>query len=191
MGRGVISHKDFVRDLKRGGVGEEIVQEFVRREFKINIKQVGGSNRHWDFELLSADVSAKGKKFTKKDEKKLITSFKKKFGETLEVKYDEAAAKYKRFFVELLFDIDRGVAGAATKCKADIVVWVVPDRKGWYKLYFFKRPEFLSWVVIYSLENKDTKLKTPGISPKARGMAIPIEDLKESFAFIGEYEFKF
>lgn len=176
-----IKHQDFVRDLKRGEVGEEVVEDFIKKEFDIELKRVSTTNRHWDFEITA-----------KKKGPKKIRDFIKKYGNTIEVKYDEAAAKYKRFFIELMFDVDKGVAGAATNCKSDIVVWVIPDGKRKYKLYFFHRPEFLSWLILYILEQtRKPELKTPGISPKARGLPVSIEEAVKGFSFIQSFDFQY
>jgi hypothetical protein len=184
---GVISHSDFRRDLKRGVVGEEVVEEFIKKEFGVALKQSVGANKFWDFEVIDGILAPKKSKRGKDKTK----DFKSIFGSTIEVKYDEAAARYGRFFIELMFDVDSGKAGAATACKADTVVWVIPSGKGKYQLYFFRRPEFLSWLILYILDTKGLKLKTPGISPKARGLPVSIQDAIDGFAFIEQYEFKF
>jgi len=183
----VISHRDFRRDLKRGDVGEEVVEEFIKKEFGVSLKQSVGANKFWDFEVV--DILPAPKKSKRGQDQ--TKQFRDTFGSTIEVKYDEAAARYERFFVELMFDVDAGKAGAATACKADTVVWVIPAGKGKYNLYFFRRPEFLSWLILYILDTKGLKLRTPGISPKARGLPVSIQDAIDSFAFIEQYQFKF
>ena len=189
MSKRVISHRDFVRDLDRGAVGEDVAEEFFKREYNVLLTNVSGSNRHWDFEVLDLVEDVKNQRKVVKD--KLLKKFKKSFGTTIEVKYDEAAARYGNFFIELLFDIENDTAGAITTCKADLIVWVVPAKKGWYKLYLCKRAEFISWLIMYVLTNKDkVKLKVPGISPRARGIPIPIKDIKESYGFLGDFDFR-
>jgi hypothetical protein len=186
----VISHRDFIRDLGRGAVGEDVAAEFFRREFQVILKSVGETNRSWDFELEDIEPEALANKAANK--KKLLSKFKKNLGETIEVKYDEAAAKYDNFFIEILFDVEAGKAGSITNCKADLLVWVVPKRRGNYKIYLFKRSEFIAWVLLYALENrKKLQLKSPAISPRARGIVIPVKDAADSFACLGDFDFKF
>jgi hypothetical protein len=185
----VISHKDFVRDLARGSIGEDIAEVFFEREFDIRVENKSIRNPDWDLIVVgvSDDLIKKPKRFKERHVKK----FKKKFGETVEVKFDEAASRHKNLFVEVLFDADRGVAGTTTKCKADLLAWVVPTGRRKFKVYLLKRPEFLAWLMLYFLENKKKlKLKVPGISPKARGVPVPIKDIVDSFACLGEYTFK-
>ena len=108
---------------------------------------------------------------------------------SVEVKYDEAAARYKNIFVELFFDITTGVPGTVFKCTADIIAWVIPARSKRYKIYLLKRPAFLAWLFEYLYTNRGIKLKTPGISPLARGIAVPISEVEESFACLGSFDF--
>lgn len=190
MGKGVIRHSDFVRDMDRGAIGEDVAEEFFRKEYNVILKNVSKDCRYWDFEVDKIDESVS--KYKKAAKTKLLKKFKKTFGETIEVKYDEAAARYKNFFIEIMFDEERDVAGTTTNCKADTIVWVIPQRKGRYKLFIFKRSEFVAWLIMYVLNNKKKiKLKTPSISPRARGIAIPIKEMVKSFGFLGDYNFKF
>jgi len=186
----VIKHRDFVRDLDRGAVGEDVIEEFFKKEYNVILKSVSDKNRYWDFEVVGLDETVS--KYKKATKTKLLKKFKKNFGTTIEVKFDEAAEKYKRFFIELLFDVEKDVAGAIANCKSDLITWVVPQRKGRYKVYLFKRAELISWLIIYALESgSKMKLRTPGISPRARGIAIPITDITKAYGFLGEFNFKF
>jgi hypothetical protein len=190
MAKRVISHKDFVRDLGRGAVGEDVVEEFFKKEFQVVLKNTGAHTKGWDFELDGVVETAA--KLPKVDEKKLLAKFKKHLGETIEVKYDEAAAKYGNFFIEFLFDEETGKAGAIPNCKADLIVWVVPSKKGKFKVYLFKRAELLAWLFVYVLERqKKLEVKSPAISPRAKGIVIPIKDAIEGFSCLGEFTFKF
>src|SRR3989304_466568 len=111
----VISHRDFVRDLDRGAIGEDVAEEFFRREYNIILKNVSSNNRFWDFEVASLDdKTTKSRKVVKE---KLLKKFKKDFGATIEVKYDEAAAKYDNFFIEIMFDVENDVAGTIPNFK--------------------------------------------------------------------------
>jgi hypothetical protein len=191
----VISHYDFVRDLRRGARGEDIVEDFFKEKFGIIAENV--SERNPDFDLCITElVPSKTKKTPAADKKALKRIFKDAFGisrrdfVTVEVKYDEAAARYKNFFIEMFFDHPAGNPGTTFKCKADLIVWVVPMR-GKSKVYIFKRPEFIAWVFDYVISNpKRIKYKTPGISPYARGVPIPIKDVADSYACLGVFEYK-
>ncbi len=193
--KGVISHYDFVRDLARGAVGEDLIVEFFKDEFGLCAENVSTRNPDFDLIVEKLDPSLSKKKNVVAD-----ALFKKILREaldcprrdfvTIEVKLDAAAAKYKNFFVEVFFDISTGSPGNVFKCKADIIAWVVPGAKGKYKIFLLKRPEFLAWFFDYVFSRK-IKLKTPAISPQARGVAIPIADVKESFACIGEFDYSF
>lgn len=194
--RKVISHHDFVRDLARGAVGEDIVVDFFKEEFGLLAENV--STRNSDYDLIIQQVVkplTKGRNVVPDELLKKIfreaLSSPRREELTVEVKLDQAAAKYKNFFIELTFDVNTGSPGALFKCKADIIAWVVPYKRGKYKIYLFKRPELLTWMFDYVFSNKKLQLKTPGISPFARGMAVPIEELEESFACIGCFDFKF
>jgi hypothetical protein len=189
----VISHHDFVRDLRRGARGEEVVEDFFSKEFGLIAENV--SDRNPDFDLIIADLT-KQKRTKAASKKALKRIFKDAFGitrrddVTVEVKYDEAAARYKNFFIEMFFDHRSGSPGTTFKCKADLIAWVVP-RRGRSQIYLFKRPEFLAWIVDYIVSSsKKVKYKTPGISPYARGVPIPIKEVSKSYACLGVFEFK-
>ena len=189
----VISHYDFVRDLRRGHKGEEIVEDFFKKEFGLIAENV--SERNPDFDLNISQL-VKPKRTDAASLKALKRVFKDAFGIsrrdhiTIEVKYDEAAARYKNFFIEMFFDYRDGNPGTTFKCKADLTVWVVPLR-GKNKVYIFKRPEFLAYLMDHIMTStKKLKYKTPGISPYARGVPIPIKDVAESYACLGVFEFK-
>lgn len=191
----VISHHDFVRDLRRGHKGEEIVEDFFKEEFGLIAENV--SNRNPDFDLcISELIPSKQKKTEAASKKALKRIFKDAFDIsrrdfiTVEVKYDEAAARYKNFFIELFFDYRTGNPGTTFKCKADLIVWVVPMR-GKSKVYVLKRPELLAFIFDYVVTApKKIKYKTPGISPYARGLPIPIKEMADSYACLGVFEFK-
>lgn len=191
----VISHYDFVRDLRRGARGEDIVEDFFKEEFGIIAENV--SDRNPDFDLCISDLVPKDTKKTPAASRKALKRiFKDAFGisrrdfVTVEVKYDEAAARYKNFFIEMFFHHEQGTPGTTFKCKADLIVWVVPLR-GKNKIYVFKRPEFLAWIMDFIISSpKRLKYKTPGISPCARGIPIPIKDVAESYACLGVFEYK-
>jgi hypothetical protein len=191
----VISHYDFVRDLRRGARGEDIVEDFFQEKFGIIAENV--SDRNPDFDLcISELVPKKAKKTPAASKKALKRIFRDAFGikrrdfVTVEVKYDEAAARYKNFFIEMFFNHDDGTPGTTFKCKADLIVWVVPLR-GKNKIYIFKRPEFLAWILDFVISSpKRLKYKTPGISPYARGIPIPIKDVASSYACLGVFEYK-
>lgn len=197
MGRSkrVISHQDFVRDLGRGALGEDIVEVFLQREFGVVAENVSQRNPDYDLKITALDPKlAKQRNVVPKTLLKKIfkDSFKcpNRNQVTVEVKYDEAASRYNNFFLEIFFDVDTGCPGTTFKCKADIVAWVVPARKR-FKIYLFKRPEFLAWLFHYMFENKKTlKYKTPNISPQARGIVVPISAAVESPACLGTFDFK-
>lgn len=191
-----INHYDFVRDLVRGQKGEEIAIQFFREELGLTCKNL--SDRNPDFDLLIDELDPKlteGKKVVPKKLLKKIFREAFKYSRrdtiTVEVKFDMAAAKYKNLFLEVLFNIEEGVPGGMFKCKADILTWIVPKAGGKsVKIYLFKRPEFLAWLFQYIFENKDVKLKTPAISPFTRGVAVPINIIKDSYACVGEFDYE-
>lgn len=191
----VISHHDFVRDLGRGALGEDIVEVFFRDEFGLLARNV--SNNNPDYDIIVDDLCPKLKKQRKVVPARLLKKiFRESFGITkkkeisVEVKFDEAAARYKNLFFEIFFDIEKGVPGTTFKCKADLVVWVIPLKRK-FKIYVFKRPELLAWLFEYMFHNKKKlKYKTPAISPYARGLAIPIKEVVAGYACVGEFEYK-
>lgn len=191
----VISHHDFVRDLQRGHRGEDIVEDFFADEFGLVAENV--SDRNPDYDLcITETLPSKKKRTDAASHKALKRILKDAFGisrrdfVTVEVKYDEAAARYKNFFIEMFFDHRTGSPGTTFKCKADLLVWVVPMRRK-SKIYVFKRPEFLAWIVDFIVSSpKRVKYKVPGISPHARGVPIPIKDVADSYACLGVFEFK-
>lgn len=190
--RKVIDHRDFVRDLGRGAHGEDIVDLFFQEEFGVEVRNVTKQKVGWDFEVDKWTKKELDK--TKAARRKKLNKFKKVFGNfktplSVEVKFDEAAARYKNIFIELLFDVKKGAAGAVMNCKADVFVWVIPDGRKKYKILLLKRPEFLAWLMGYVLEKDDIKIKTPSVSPYARGLAIPVKEIEESFSCLGVYEF--
>jgi hypothetical protein len=191
----VISHRDFVRDLARGAVGEDVVVEFFKDQFGLCAENVSTRNPDYDLIVQSLDPSLSKKRNVVSETllKKILREAldcPRRDAVTVEVKLDVAAAKYKNFFVEVFFDIATGSPGTIFKCKADVIAWVVPGKRGKYTIYLIKRPEFLAWFFEY-ISSKKVKLKTPSISPQARGVAIPISAVKNSFALIGAYEYKF
>jgi hypothetical protein len=194
MPRKVISHRDFVKDLARGAVGEEVVEKFLREEFGLIAKNV--SEKNPDFDLIIDELDPEFLESKKVVPKKLLKKiFRDAFGFdrrsllTVEVKFDAAAAKYDNFFIETTFDIDNNVPGTIFKCKADLIIWLVPKSSKQFKVYIFKRPELLSWLFQYIFVDKKIKLKVPGKSPFARGIAISIDMLKKSFACLGEFDY--
>jgi hypothetical protein len=192
----VISHYDFVRDLARGAIGEDVVVDFLKEEFGLLAENVSTRNPDYDL-VVQQIVKPLAKSRNVVPEVLLKKIFRERLDSprrdvlTIEVKLDEAAAKYKNFFIEVLFDVNTGSPGGVFKCKADIIAWVVPHKKGNYQIYLFKRPEMLTWIFDYVFSNRKLQLKTPGISPFARGIAIPIADIEDSFACIGSFNFKF
>lgn len=191
----IISHRDFVRDLGRGALGEDVVEVFFKEEFGVIAENV--SDRNPDFDLAISELDPELAKQRRVVPGKLLKKiFRDSFGYrgkervTVEVKYDEAAARYKNFFIEVFFDVDTGSPGTVFKCKADLIAWVVPAKKK-FKIYLFKRPEFLAWFFQYIFENKKKlQYKTPNISPQARGIAVPIKALASSFACLGVFDFR-
>lgn len=193
--KGPIKHRDFVRDLARGAVGEDLIVDFFKQEFGLLAENVSTRNPDYDLIIKSVDRSLLkrnviGDSLLKKIFREALDCPRREVL-TVEVKYDEAAARYKNFFVEMFFNIDTGSPGAVFKCKADIIAWVVPGKRGVYNIYLIKRAEFLAWLFEYIFTNKKIQLKTPGISPFARGIAIPISEMGKSFACIGLFKFKF
>ena len=195
MARRPISHRDFVRDLARGTEGEEIVEEFLLEEFGLVSENVSQNNP--DFDILITGVCTKWAKskgvVSKKLFKKILKDgfgFRNKNELSVEVKYDQAASRSGNIFIELFFDITEGKPGTVFKCKADIVCWVIPRARKKKSIYLFKRAEMLAWLFEYMRENK-IKLKTPGVSPYARGMAVPVKEIADGFACLGEYTFRY
>lgn len=192
----VISHRDFVRDLGRGSVGEGVAEAFFSREFGVIAENVSTRNPDHDLLIskLEPDLADRPKVVPDKLLRKIFKDsfgYIKKKSLSVEVKYDEAAARYGNLFFEIFFDIDTGNPGTTFKCKADLIVWVVPAKSRKFKIYLFKRPELLAWLFDYVFTHKKTlKYKTPGISPHARGVPVPIVDIVESSACLGEFEFK-
>lgn len=192
----VISHKDFVRDLGRGSIGEGVAEAFFSKEFGVIAKNVSERNPDYDLiiEELDPELATRPKVVPAKLLKKI---FKDSFGYTkkakisVEVKFDEAAARYGNIFIEVFFDVETGSPGTVFKCKADLIAWVIPDKRRNFRIYLFKRPELLAWVFhLVFTSKKKFEYKTPGISPHARGIAIPIEKAAESPACVGTFNFK-
>lgn len=193
--RRVISHYDFVRDLARGAVGEDVVVDFFKYQFGLRAENVSTRNPDYDLIVEEVDPALSKKRNVVADAllKKILRealSCPRRDFITVEVKLDAAAAKYKNFFIEVLFDVSTGSPGNMFKCKADIIAWVVPGKRGNYKIYLLKRPEFLAWFFDYVFSRK-IRLKTPAISPLARGVAVPISAIVNSPACIGQFDFKF
>ena len=192
----VISHRDFVRDLGRGARGEDIVEVFLQGEFGIIPDNVSERNPDYDLIIKKIDPEAfPGKKVVPK--KLLRKIFRDSFGFyrkdtlTVEVKFDEAAARYKNIFLEVYFNYEDGTPGTIFKCKADVIAWVVPAKNKKFKIHLLDRAKFLAWFHNYTLTHrKKLEYKVPGISPMARGIAVPLVEVVESVACIGVYEFK-
>lgn len=192
--RRVISHYDFVRDLGRGALGEDIAEIFLQREFGVIADNV--SERNPDFDLLINHLDPALSRKPRVVPKKLLRKiFKDSFGIvnrdeiTVEVKFDEAAARYGNLFIEVFFDIRCGSPGALFKCKADLFVWIVPAKKK-FMIYVLKRPELLAWVFQYMFDNKNKiSYKVPNISPYARGIPVPVKAVAASPACVGTFEF--
>jgi len=191
--RRVISHRDFARDLGRGALGEDIAEAFFQKQLGLEAENV--SEKNPDYDMAISRLSSPGKLSEGAQKRAFRKAIKKTFGYTgkdritVEVKFDEAAARYKNLFIEIFFDIETGSPGTTFKCKADILAWIIPARKK-FKIYLLKRPEFLAWVFQYMFTNKKIKYKTPGISPYARGIAVPIDLIAASYACVGEFEYK-
>jgi len=190
--RRAINHHDFIRDLVRGAVGEDIVEAFLKEEFGLLPHNV--STKNSDYDLLVDKIDPALKKRNVVEAKLLKKILREAFDVrrdkmSVEVKYDEAAARYKNIFVELFFDINTGVPGTIFKCTSDIIAWVIPARAKRYKIYLLKRPAFLAWLFEYIYTNREIKLKTPAISPLARGIAVPITAVEDSFACLGVWDF--
>jgi len=191
----VISHKDFIRDLGRGAIGEDVTESFFCKEFGLVASNV--SERNPDFDMIISDITPELKKKKKVVPAKMLRKiFKDAFGiikrkeVTVEVKFDEAAARYKNFFFEIFFNIETGKPGTMFNCKADLIVWVVPARRK-FNIYLFKRAELLAWLYDYVFQSqKKIKYKIPGVSPYARGVALPIATVIESTACLGVFEYK-
>lgn len=192
--RRVISHTDFVRDLGRGALGEDVVEVFFRHEFGVVARNVSKNNP--DYDMIVDDIVPALKKKRGVVPKKLLRKiFKESFGYTgkdsvtVEVKFDEAAARYKNFFFEIFFDVETGSPGTIFKCKADLIVWVVPS-KAKFKVYIFRRAELLAWLFDHVFNVEVVEYKIPAVSPYARGLPISIKLLADSAACIGEFEYK-
>lgn len=193
---GVINPRDFARDLGRGALGEDIVVKFFLREYSVIARNVSDHNP--DYDLLIDALAAEVAQQEKIDPEKLLQKFFRGLGFpkhkvlSVEVKLDEAAARYRNFFIEIFFDVERGVPGGFFKCKADLMAWVVPVRSagGKFKIYLFNRASLLAWVFKYLLEHPGAvPFKTPGISPNARGVAIPIAIAEKSPACLGVFDY--
>lgn len=194
--RGVISHRDFIRDLGRGAVGEDIAEAFFLEEFGLTTKNVSDRNPDFDLLLCGLDESVTKQRGVVPDKmlKKIFKDlgFPSKDEITVEVKFDEAAAKYKNFFIEIYYNIETGVPGNIFKSKCDLIVWIVPGKKRSYHLYIFNRAFLLAWIFNYLLEHKKgVKFKSPAISPYARGVPVPITLVQDSPACLGSYVFKY
>ena len=193
--RQVISHYDFVRDLGRGAKGEAIVEAFFKKEFGLIAKNVSEKNPDYDMILDEVDPHLAGqpKVVPKKLLKKIFKDsfgYSKKTQLTVEVKFDEAAAKYGNFFFEALFDAEAGNPGGIFKCKADLFVWLVPNKGRNYKVYVFRRAEMLAWLFDYVMGHQKTlEYKTPAISPYTRGLAIPIKEAVKGFGCLDVFDF--
>jgi hypothetical protein len=192
--RPVISHRDFVRDLGRGALGEDVAEVFFKSEFGVIAENVSEKNPDYDLKISKLDPCL-AKRPRVVPAKLLRKIFRDSFGYsnkkelTVEVKFDEAAARYGNIFIEIFFDIDTGSPGTVFKCKADLLAWVIPARKK-FKIYLIKRPEFLAWLFGYIFADDSLEYKTPGISPHARGIALPIKEMVNSPACLGEFELK-
>ena len=192
----VISHRDFVRDLGRGAKGEAVVEAFFEEEFGLVAKNVSENNPDYDLILdeVVPELLKKPKVVPKKLLKKIFKdafSITRKDSLTVEVKLDEAAARYGNFFFEIFLNVETGSPGGIFKCKADLFVWVVPGKRRKYNIYLFKRAEMMAWLFDYVLTyRKKLTYKTPGISPYARGLPISIEEISDSPACLGVFDYK-
>lgn len=192
----VINYHDFMRDLKRGKEGEQIVQVFCKESFGLTCVDLSNKNPDFDLIIRQEDgiIGYEDENLNKKEYKRAIKKvfkYSRKKDITIEVKFDKVALKYSNFFLEVFFNIETGCAGGMFKSKADILAWVLPTNKegGEYKIFFFKRPELLAWLLSYVYTDRKVKFKTPRISPYARGVAVPIKLLENSVACIGVYDY--
>lgn len=188
-----ISRYEFIKDRARGLIGEKTAESFLKKELQFEVLNVSDKSREFDF--IIKDVTRECKDSSTKTVKSLLKSkFKEsfKFGNkkevTVEVKYDITAARTKNLFIEVFFNVDKTEAGALFKCKADILMWVIPQEEK-YKILIFKRADLIAWIFKHLFCTKELKLKVPGVSPYARGVVIPINKISKDPVCIGNYDF--
>jgi hypothetical protein len=169
--------------------GENQVQKFLAENLGIITENVGKMRVGWDLEVLSVDPI-----FLDNNNISLsVADFQKKFtttyGKTFEVKRDRKSDITNRFFYEVWCNQTVGVPGCIAASKADTIVIVRSS-----EFIFLNRSSFISWVVWNLYFNSQlgnhwrdltsggkknlAEMKNPVVSPHARGILIPIDDIK-------------
>ena len=177
------NYGNLCRDIDFGKrEGEIPVKTFVKKMFKVPLKLVSDKKKTYDLEVLN-------KNYYK-------TPFVRKYGKTFEVKRDFTSDKTGNFFFEVWSSKKAGNPGCMFTCSADTLVIV---RKK--EFIFLKRAAFLCWVLenFYfnskkakkwkksSSEGTSVSMRSVYISKNARGILLPITDIKSSNACIGVF----
>jgi hypothetical protein len=169
--------------------GENQVQKFLIDELGIITENVGKMRKGWDLEIIGVDrLFIEKNKITltnQEFERKFVSSY----GRTFEVKRDRKSDLTNNFFYEVWCNQTVGVPGCIAASKADTLV-IVRSKE----IIFLNRAVFVSWVVwnLYfdgQLGGKwrsktsggkkgFTEMKNPVVSPHARGILIPMDDIK-------------
>jgi hypothetical protein len=169
--------------------GENQVQKFLIEQLGIITENVGRERVGWDLQFKSADPCFMEKNnitITNQEFEKKYLSL---YGRTIEVKRDRKSDLTNNFFYEVWCNQLVGVPGCIAASKADTIV-IVRSKE----MIFLNRAVFVSWVVwnLYfngqlgeNWRNKTsggkkgfTEMKNPVVSPHARGILIPIDDIK-------------
>ena len=185
MPRGSSGYSQVKKDIKLGkDKGETPVKKFVKKEFDVTLKFSPARAKGWDLEVAS-----------KED---LRRRFVKRYGSTFEVKRDFVSDKTGNFYFEVWSHITAGNTGCMYHSKADTLILV---RKK--EFIFLDRAAFLRWITeelyfdskmsagwkkLSTEKPKKLSMRSVGISPNARGILIPMADIKESDACIGVFK---
>jgi len=183
----VSTFRQLQKDLKRGAVGEEQVQDFLDSTFGIKTKNVGKDNPHWDLEVIDENVDKRTK--TSKNLNK--------YGRTYEVKRDDTSKKTGNFYFEVWSNRQHLNAGCISNCKADTIVIASGDT-----LYFLERSLFYTWVFENLFFQTDLakewkkrcdriasgRLVSAKNNPDVEGILIPLVHLKDSYCCIGVFK---
>jgi hypothetical protein len=179
-----------LKDLQTGyGEGEQIVQDFLRKNFGILTSNVGDQHVGWDLEVVSVDDEFLSKSPIKLNSSAVMKKFISKFGRTIEVKRDRVSDRTGNFFYEVWSNMRVHNPGCISTSKADTIVIVRND-----EFIFVNRSFFISWVV-YNLymdtdiaqawrkktrgkKKNNSGMRNSPVSPHVRGVLIPIEDIK-------------
>lgn len=184
-GKGVIN-RDKVYGTEEG---ENQVQKFLIEELGIITENVGKMRKGWDLEIIGVDREFMERNKIKVTNQEFEHKFVSSYGRTFEVKRDRKSDLTNNFFYEVWCNQLVSVPGCIAASKADTLV-IVRSKE----IIFLNRAVFVSWVVWNLYFNSQfgdkwrsktsggkkgfTEMKNPAVSPHARGILIPMDDIK-------------